>query len=154
MAVDVVGSKMPSLASEALKPSKAGYGQNGYAGASSDLPGENTQSGFLPGCDLAAALTAVNPKDALDARGRFGKGNPPTPPKGGDTSKFPQNPARQGGHLPAQHGHGSAYSAQQVMATRNQSALARNLDRIRCFHEQNPHSPCSRAHAVATRDYE
>ncbi len=90
MAVDVVGSKMPSLASEALKPSKAGYGQNGYAGASSDLPGENTQSGFLPGCDLAAALTAVNPKDALDARGRFGKGNPPTPPKGGDTSKFPQ----------------------------------------------------------------
>lgn len=53
MATDVVGSKMPSLASDALKPSKAGYGQNGYAGASSDLPGENTTSGFLPQTNLA-----------------------------------------------------------------------------------------------------
>ena len=56
MAQDIVGSKMPSLASDALKPSKAGYGQNGYAGASSDLPGENTKSGFLPGVDLPAAM--------------------------------------------------------------------------------------------------
>ena len=59
MAEDVVGSKMPGLASEGLKPSKAGYGQNGYAGASSDLPGEHTTSGFLPGvsaADLSAAL--------------------------------------------------------------------------------------------------
>lgn len=92
MAVDVVGSKMPSLASDALKPSKAGYGQNNYTGASSDMPGENTRSGFeaSKGCDLAAALTAVNPKDAIDARGRSGKGNPPTPPKGGDTSHIAQ----------------------------------------------------------------
>lgn len=92
MATDIVGSKMPSLASEALKPSKAGYGQNGYAGASSDTPGENTRTGFeaSSGCDLAAALTAVNPKDAIDARGRSGRGNPPTPPKGGDTSKASQ----------------------------------------------------------------
>ena len=92
MVVDVVGSKMPSLASEALKPSKAGYGQNGYAGASSDMPGENTKADFQAsaGCDLAAALTAVNPKDALDPRGRSGKGNPPTGPKGGDTSHFAQ----------------------------------------------------------------
>lgn len=28
--------------------SKNGYGQNGYQGASSDLPGEKTNSGFLP----------------------------------------------------------------------------------------------------------
>lgn len=92
MAQQIVGSKMPSLASEALKPSKAGYGQNGYAGASSDMPGENTRSGFeaSSGCDLAAALTAVNAKDPIDARGRTGRGNPPTPPKGGDTSKASQ----------------------------------------------------------------
>jgi hypothetical protein len=55
MATDVVGSKMPALASDALKPSKAGYGQNGYAGASSDMPGEQTSSGFLPAADLAGA---------------------------------------------------------------------------------------------------
>lgn len=56
MAQDIVGSKMPSLASEALKPSKAGYGQNGFAGASSDMPGESTRSGFLPGVDLPKAM--------------------------------------------------------------------------------------------------
>lgn len=31
-----------------------GYGQNGYQGASSDLPGENTTSGFLPAVTLPA----------------------------------------------------------------------------------------------------
>jgi hypothetical protein len=30
------------------------YGQNGYGGASSDLPGERTASGFLPDCKLPA----------------------------------------------------------------------------------------------------
>lgn len=30
------------------------YGQNGYQGASSDLPGERTCSGFLPDCKLPA----------------------------------------------------------------------------------------------------
>ena len=83
MAEDVVGSKMPGLASEGLKPSKAGYGQNGYAGSSSDVPGENTGSGFLPGvseADLSAALDRVNPKDGRDTvRDRSGKGNPPAP---------------------------------------------------------------------------
>jgi len=33
MSINIVGSKMPALASDALKPSKAGYGQNGFAGA-------------------------------------------------------------------------------------------------------------------------
>ena len=83
MADDVVGSNMPSLVSEALKPNKAGYGQNGYGGASSDLPGENTSSGFLPGisqADIDTALGNVNPKDARDTvRDRSGKGNPPAP---------------------------------------------------------------------------
>ncbi len=83
MADDIVGSKMPTLASEALTPNKAGYGQNGYGGASSDVPGENTGSGFLPGvstADLQAALDRVNPKDSRDTvRDRSGKGNPPAP---------------------------------------------------------------------------
>ena len=48
MAIDVVGSKMPEFASDALKPSKAGYGQNNFGGASSDLPNERTSSNFLP----------------------------------------------------------------------------------------------------------
>lgn len=39
---------MPTFASDALKPSKEGYGQNGYGGASSDVPGEKTTSDFLP----------------------------------------------------------------------------------------------------------
>ena len=39
MATDVVGSKMKA---------DNGYGQNGYSGASSDLPGQRTTSGFLP----------------------------------------------------------------------------------------------------------
>lgn len=55
MAQDIVGSKTPSFASDQLKEDKAGYGQNGYGGASSDHPGEHTTSGFLPGADLAGA---------------------------------------------------------------------------------------------------
>jgi len=90
MAQDVVGSKMPSLASDALKPSKVGYGQNGYGGASSDLPGENTRSGFLPECDITDAALRVNPKDGAYAGGRSGKGNPPAPAKGGDQFRSPQ----------------------------------------------------------------
>lgn len=83
MAEDIVGSKMPGLASEAMKPTKAGYGQNGYGGASSDMPGENTGSGFLPGisqADLTTALDRVNPSDSRDTvRNASGKGNPPAP---------------------------------------------------------------------------
>lgn len=49
MSTDTVGSKSPQFASEQLKPSRAGYGQNGFGGASSDTPGQRTASGFLPG---------------------------------------------------------------------------------------------------------
>lgn len=58
MSTDVVGSDMPSLASDALKQDKRGYGQNGYGGASSDLPGQKTTSGFLPQADLGSAQAA------------------------------------------------------------------------------------------------
>lgn len=50
MATDIVGSNMPS---------KNGYGQNGFTGASSDEPGKKTTSGFLPQTDLAAGLAKV-----------------------------------------------------------------------------------------------
>lgn len=58
MATDIVGSKSPTFASDALRPSKRGYGQNGYGGASSDTPGQRTTSGFLPQTDLAAGVAA------------------------------------------------------------------------------------------------
>lgn len=58
MASDIVGSNAPTFASDALKPSKRGYGQNGYRGASSDTPGQRTTSGFLPDCTLASAVNS------------------------------------------------------------------------------------------------
>ena len=79
MTEQIVGSKMPALASDALKPSKAGYGQNGFGGASSDMPGENTQSQFLPGANLQTAYDQVSKTDGAYAGGRTGKGNPPAP---------------------------------------------------------------------------
>lgn len=39
-------------------PADNGYGQNGYRGASSDLPGENTSSNFLPKCSVDAGRKA------------------------------------------------------------------------------------------------
>lgn len=42
MAQDIVGSKMTPQPN--LKDDKSGYGQNGYGGASSDCPGEHTES--------------------------------------------------------------------------------------------------------------
>lgn len=57
MSTEVVGSKSPSLASDALKPDNSGYGQNGFGGASSDLPGKHTCSYFLPETDLGKALS-------------------------------------------------------------------------------------------------
>lgn len=50
MASEIVGSKISDSAADQLKPSQRNYGQNGYGGASSDLPHQNTRSGFLPGC--------------------------------------------------------------------------------------------------------
>jgi hypothetical protein len=61
MATDVVGSKMKAL---------NGYGQNGFDGSSSDLPGQNTTSGFLPACELPKAGDATRLKgvDASQTR--------------------------------------------------------------------------------------
>lgn len=56
MPTDIVGSKEPEFASQA-KPDKRGYGENGFHGQSSDLPGEHTTSGFLP-------QTVIPPRDA------------------------------------------------------------------------------------------
>lgn len=47
MVDDVVGSEMPTFPSQ-QKLNNSGYGQNGYAGPSSDTPGKHTTSGFLP----------------------------------------------------------------------------------------------------------
>lgn len=49
MAAKIVGSNEPDFPADALKPRQSGYGQNGYGGASSDLPHQNTRSGYLPG---------------------------------------------------------------------------------------------------------
>lgn len=57
MSNEIVGSKSPTFPSE-QRPSKRGYGQNGFTGASSDLPGEHTCSDFLPRCDLGAAVNS------------------------------------------------------------------------------------------------
>lgn len=49
MSTKITGSEQPTFASEQLSPiSNRGYGQNGFGGASSDLPGQNTKSGYLP----------------------------------------------------------------------------------------------------------
>lgn len=51
MAIKVVGSNEPTFASE-VRPSRAGYGQNGAPGPSSLTPNDPPylgQSGFLPG---------------------------------------------------------------------------------------------------------
>lgn len=48
MSANIVGSNMPDSVASQLRPSSKNYGQNGYGGASSDLPGQRTTSGFLP----------------------------------------------------------------------------------------------------------
>src|ERR1035441_9916929 len=48
MVDEVVGSEMPTYPSQ-QKLDRSGYGQNGFRGPSSDMPGEpRTTSGFLP----------------------------------------------------------------------------------------------------------
>jgi hypothetical protein len=44
---------MIQVISSKMKPEN-GYGQNGASGASSDLPGQHTTSGFLPQCKAPA----------------------------------------------------------------------------------------------------
>lgn len=48
MAIKIVGSNMPDSPAAQMRPTKRNYGQNGFGGASSDMPGEHTASGFLP----------------------------------------------------------------------------------------------------------
>ena len=75
MAQDIIGSKMPAL---------NGYGQNGFPGASSDLPGQATKSGFLPACDVVAATAAsVGGRDGAYLGGRSGKAAPRAASRGG-----------------------------------------------------------------------
>ncbi len=53
MSTDIVGSKTPEFASDQFATPglsfEKGYGQNQYGGASSDVSGHRTTSGFLPG---------------------------------------------------------------------------------------------------------
>ena len=60
MSTEIVGSKTPTFASDQFAADNPdaksysgsympGYGQNNYGGASSDMPGHRTGSGFLPG---------------------------------------------------------------------------------------------------------
>lgn len=81
MAIDVVGSKMPA---------QNGYGQNGFPGPSSDNPGKDTKSGFLPACELpGAAQASIGAKDSVYPGGRSGKAAPRAASKGG-TMQGPQ----------------------------------------------------------------
>lgn len=52
--VDTQSAGADSFIGSHLK-AKNGYGQNGFQGASSDLPGEKTTSGFLPECKVMSA---------------------------------------------------------------------------------------------------
>ena len=60
---------------------KNGYGQNGYQGASSDVPGEHTTSGFLPQAEISADgwQTRTVAKEAYPTT--FGMKSPSEPAK-------------------------------------------------------------------------
>lgn len=73
MATDIVGSKQPTFPSDA-KPSNAGYGQNGFQGPSSDLPGQHTTSGFLP-VDAGLAGIIGDEKADMNDSYRAGRGD-------------------------------------------------------------------------------
>lgn len=73
MAVDIVGSKQPQFASQA-KPTSQGYGQNGFQGPSSDLPGQRTTSGFLPDDEGIKGIIGDTKADMNDSY-RAGRGN-------------------------------------------------------------------------------
>lgn len=88
MSTDIVGSQMSPFASDALKEDKRGYGQNGFGGASSDLPGQNTTSGF------AASKGALTLDAAQADRKKFEerKVNDASPPLSfGMDSRSPRN---------------------------------------------------------------
>lgn len=60
---------------------KNGYGQNGFQGASSDLPGEKTTSGFLPECKVTSGdwqTRSVSQKQLAPAHGQRDRNASPT----------------------------------------------------------------------------
>ena len=87
MATEVIGSKMPTFASDALKPSKEGFGQNGFAGASSDLPGERTRAGLTVNND--------DTDPVLDAVKKFGTAAMRAPEVGDSVEDICGTPATQ-----------------------------------------------------------
>lgn len=71
MVVQVVGSDLSDVAADQLKLSRKLYGQNGFAGASSDTPGQNTKSGFLPdpGTPINSQMRTIPDGNVPDAYG-------------------------------------------------------------------------------------
>ena len=82
MSTDIVGSNFPDAA--VMDADGDDYGLNGFDGASSDQPGQNTKSGFLPGCDLDAARGANGLSADARERSPNGKAAPRAASRGGD----------------------------------------------------------------------
>jgi hypothetical protein len=77
-------------------PADNGYGQNGYRGPSSDLPGQHTSTNFLPQCkidkdyhnDKSFQTRTVSDKPYAAAHGMTGpKGEGVIPPNGRPVTK-------------------------------------------------------------------
>jgi hypothetical protein len=75
MSVEIIGSKLKA---------KNGYGQNGFQGASSDLPGEKTKTGggFAPAASV--------PGDGWQTRKVSAKQDVPTHPASRDVNANPK----------------------------------------------------------------
>lgn len=96
MAIDVVGSNMPA---------DNGVGQNGFRGASNDLPGMQTQNDLLPQVDYAKALReTVGGADGESAAcGRSGK-SPYTHGQKSANMQGPQTRTLTGTNVPVAYG--------------------------------------------------
>jgi hypothetical protein len=84
MAIQVVGSKQPQFASEQLKPNQHGFGQNGWGGASSLLPGQIAERDFDispidPALEKvkAAGSATVRPVNEVDLSQGMARSNVP-----------------------------------------------------------------------------
>jgi hypothetical protein len=58
-----------------------GYGQNGYQGASSDMPGQHTTSGFLPQAEIPASDWQMRKVSKEGYAPSFGMKSPAEPAK-------------------------------------------------------------------------
>lgn len=102
MAQDIVGSKMPA---------KNGYGQNGFDGATSDVPGEPRTCSPLAADLKAASDDGEHVLDTVAARGvkmdlgfqlrDIGAKAPPIHPHMSGASAGPKIPAKLGAPAPA-----------------------------------------------------